>query len=35
MQKLIEQINEQIALFSDNAKLQVEKGNKDRSILEL
>ncbi len=28
MQKLIEQINEQIALFSDNAKLQVEKGNK-------
>ena len=28
MQKLIEQINEQIALFTENAKAQVEKNNK-------
>ena len=27
MQKLIEQINEQIALFTENAKAQVEKNN--------
>ena len=28
MQKLIEQINEQIALITENAKAQVEKNNK-------
>lgn len=28
MQTLVNQINEQIAAFSDNAALQVEKGNK-------
>ncbi|MFI3330179.1 MAG: histone H1 [Rikenellaceae bacterium] len=28
MQKLVDQINEQIAAFSENAALQVEKGNK-------
>ena len=28
MQKLIEQINEQIALFTENAKAQVEQNNK-------
>ena len=28
MQKLIEQINEQIALFTENDKAQVEKNNK-------
>ena len=28
MQKLIEQINEQIALFTENAKAQVEKNHK-------
>ncbi|WP_418677789.1 histone H1 [Alistipes indistinctus] len=28
MQKLIEQINEQIALFTENANAQVEKNNK-------
>ena len=28
MQKLIEQINEQIALFTENAKAQVEKNTK-------
>ena len=28
MQKLIEQINEQIALFTENAKAKVEKNNK-------
>ena len=28
MQKLIEQINEQIALFTENAKAQVEINNK-------
>ncbi|MCD7969024.1 MAG: histone H1 [Alistipes sp.] len=28
MDKLVNQINEQIAIFTENAKLQVEKGNK-------
>ncbi|MCD8103070.1 MAG: histone H1 [Alistipes sp.] len=28
MDKLVKQIDEQIALFTDNAKLQLEKGNK-------
>ena len=28
MQQLIDQINEQIALFTENAKAQVEKNNK-------
>lgn len=28
MNNLVKQIDEQIALFSDNAKLQIEKGNK-------
>ncbi len=28
MKTLVEKINEQIALFQENARLQVEKGNK-------
>ncbi|MCC8019690.1 MAG: histone H1 [Rikenellaceae bacterium] len=28
MDKLVKQIDEQIAIFTDNAKLQLEKGNK-------
>ena len=32
MQQLIDQINEQIALFTENAKAQVEKNNKAAGV---
>ena len=35
MQQLIDQINEQIALFTENAKAQVEKNNKAAELSKL